>query len=256
MNRLARRFGLDKPESIIISVVRLVLIIALAYFLFIYAQNLIVKGAHAPSGQWAEAVLFTTIALSATWVFDLLEKKKNIRTPRAISFVSVLFIFGSLFMGGVVRFYDSIWWWDDMLHLLSGVIIGLIGLLLFSRLNARTSMDISPVFVGLFVVTFAVTVGVVWEIYEFTLDAMIASNSQRWVSVLSSPVIGRGYQGPGLRDTMSDLITDFLGALIAGSYVVYLYSRNKKGVINIMGQTFGDKPDTIKSETVSKVREK
>ena len=256
MDRLTRRLGLDKPENIIISVIRLILFVALAKFLFTYVQNLVANGAHAPSSQWAEAVFFITVALLATWMFDLLEKKKNVKTPRILSLVSILFIFGSLFMGGVVRFYDTLWWWDDMLHLLSGIIIGLIGFLLFYHLNARSSADINPIFAGLFVVTFAVTAGVVWEIYEFTLDATIASNSQRWVSAPFSPVLGREYQGSGLRDTMSDLITDFLGALLAGGYVIYLHSRDKKGVVNIMGQTFGDKPDTIKSETVSKVREK
>jgi uncharacterized membrane protein YjdF len=61
----------------------------------------------------------------------------------------------------------------------------------------------APAFVCFFGVTFAVTLGVLWEIFEFTID--------RFWPALDMQSTGRGN---GVTDTMKDLIVDTLGAVV------------------------------------------
>ena len=53
---------------------------------------------------------------------------------------------------------------------------------------------------------FAISIGTVWEIFEFAMDEIFGMNMQK----------------SGLRDTMGDLIVNFAGALF-GSAIGYLY---------------------------------
>jgi uncharacterized membrane protein YjdF len=89
-------------------------------------------------------------------------------------------------------------------------------------------MDISPLLVALFSFTFAVTLGVIWEIMEFSCDALIGSTHQKWDLPDTEMIMGKPYQGSGLRDTMSDLIVDSIGAFITSLITYYLYKNQKK----------------------------
>ena len=81
-------------------------------------------------------------------------------------------------------------------------------------------MNLSPVFVAVFAFCFAVTLGVFWEIYEFTFDGILRLNMQKFMLENGTQLIGRA----ALLDTMKDLIVDCLGALIM-SFVGYLKER-------------------------------
>ena len=97
-----------------------------------------------------------------------------------------------------------------MLHAFSGTILGFIGFSLIYFLNREEEIDIvlSPIFVALFAFNFAVSIGVIWEIFEFTMDSLFALNMQK----------------TGLIDTMWDLIADCIGSGIA-SYYGYMYLK-------------------------------
>lgn len=153
-------------------------------------------------------------------------------------FVLGLFVLAAVLLGEFLNMYNSVWWWDDMLHGLSGTILGFIGLLAIYFFNSRYNMAISPLLVAVFVFCFAITVGVLWEIYEFLIDMWFQASMQRWNSPPNSIIIGQSYQGIGLRDTMSDLMIACVGALIATgfSYVAYKYEKN--AVLGIMRRTF------------------
>ncbi len=243
MKQLVKYLKSIKPDKYTTYAIRFFLIVALVYFLIGYISDSLAHGFGWPSGGDAEIWFVTLLTLGLTFTFDFLESRQNVRIPHIISSTSVVFIFCGLFLGEVADFYTAFWWWDDMLHILSGVILGLVGFLLIYFLNSRFSMNLSPVFVGLFALTFAVFLGVVWEIFEFVADALRGSNMQRWTAPDDVVLIGRDYQGLGLRDTMSDLIVDLFGGLLAGAYAFYLYSQEKRRALGIMRRTFGRNKD-------------
>lgn len=156
----------------------------------------------------------------------------------ALTFIVALFVLAALYLGEWLNAYDNLWWWDDMLHGLSGVILGFIGLLAIYFFNARRSMVLRPIFVAVFVFCFAMTIGVLWEIFEFAMDFFFKTTMQQWDMSSQAIVMGRDYQSMGLRDTMSDLILATIGSLIAAtiSYVIYKYQRPT--ILIAMRQTF------------------
>lgn len=150
----------------------------------------------------------------------------------------VLFMASALVLGEMLKMYDVVWWWDDMLHGVSGVIFGLIGLVAIYFFNARYSMAISPLFVAVFVFCFAVTMGVLWEIYEFIVDVTFKTTMQQWNMPPWATVMGRDYQGMGLRDTMSDLILASVGSLCIAVFSYFAYGYEKPTVLSVMRRTF------------------
>jgi hypothetical protein len=69
-------------------------------------------------------------------------------------------------------FYYHFWWWDLVLHTASGFLLGIIGFVALFVLNQtdRLPKGMTPAFICFFGVTFAVTLGVAWEIFEFAVD--------------------------------------------------------------------------------------
>lgn len=166
-------------------------------------------------------------------------KRSIIRNFRYILLLScALFVLAALVLGEWLKMYDAVWWWDDMLHGLSGVILGLIGLLGIYFFNARYSMAIGPVLVAVFVFCFAVAVGVLWEIYEFVIDVLFGTAMQQWNMPPNAIVMGREFQGMGLRDTMSDLIVASLGGAVTAVFAYFAYKNRRVTVLSIMRQTF------------------
>lgn len=156
--------------------------------------------------------------------------------PNIVFGALLLLVIGSVVVGGWLGAYEKFWWWDDMLHTASGVIIGLIGFLMVYLLNRHYQMTMSPKLVAVFAFTFAVTIGVAWEIVEFTIDATFGTHMQRW-GMPSEILIGRAYQGSGLRDTMSDLIVSTIGAFVASTFGYFTYKRDKPAVLRSMRRT-------------------
>lgn len=152
--------------------------------------------------------------------------------------IVLVFIAAAVLLGEMLNVYDKFWWWDDMLHGSSGLIFGMIGLFIMFAVNKRTDMRINAFFVALFVACFAMAMGVLWEIYEFSLDVIFKTTMQQWNMGSSAIVIGKDYQSMGLRDTMSDLITATIGALIASGISFYAFSRKRHTVRHVMRRAF------------------
>lgn len=124
--------------------------------------------------------------------------------PLEIQLFAVLFIFATLYLGEVLNFYQRLWWWDLALHAASGVLLGLLGFVTVYLLNETRQVDLAlaPSFVALFAFFFAVGIGAIWEIFEFTMDSLVGTNMQK-------PMWG---DSSGMTDTMWDLIVDTMGA--------------------------------------------
>ncbi len=188
----------------------------------------------------------------------------NVVLPNVLESIILLFIFAAEILGEIGSFYTHISWWDTMLHTINGFLMAAIGFALIDILNnsPKFHISLSPIFVAFFAFTFSMTVGVVWEFFEFAMDALTSTDMQKdslvpaFSSVLINPsglndpirlsgihetvvrytqngvpveyVIEGGYLDIGIVDTMKDMIVNCIGAIVF-SVIGYLYiiGRNK-----------------------------
>jgi uncharacterized membrane protein YjdF len=187
-----------------------------------------------------ESALFGLITLVLSFGSEVIERRQKIDIPDILEIVIVVFIYAGIFLSVQFNLYYTVFWWDDLLHILSGVIIGFIGFIVVYKINHKYSMDISPLLIALFSFTFAVTLGVMWEIIEFSSDALFGSAHQKWDMPETEIMMGRVVQGSGLRDTMSDLIVDSAGALITSVITYFMYKYRKKETLEDMSRILKD----------------
>jgi len=174
------------------------------------------------NGLWINAFL-VAIIIGITLSPAMLGRHFDVTVPAEFQLLAVLFMFASLFLGEIRRYYDRIWWWDIALHASSGLLLGLFGFLLIYVLNQnrRIELHLRPVFMALFAFLFAVTVGTLWEIFEFSMDHFVGTNMQK--SMLGDD--------SGLTDTMWDLIVDALGALLISVFGWWYMKRGERSFI-------------------------
>ncbi len=166
--------------------------------------------------QWL--TLATTLAIIAlTFAPVVLGRRFNVYIPPEFECMATVFVFASLFLGEVRGYYTRIWWWDIALHTASGFLLGIVGFLLVYVLNEKKdiAVHLTPGFVALFSFMFAVSIGALWEIFEFSMDRIAGLNMQK-------PMFG---DPSGLTDTMWDLIVDSVGALVI-AVLGFGYLRN------------------------------
>jgi len=147
-----------------------------------------------------QAGLEVLIILLVTMSPVLLGKRFDVKIPPEIETLAVVFVYMALFLGEVRGYYLRFWWWDIVLHIGSGFLLGILGFLLVYVLNEKKDiqLDLHPKFIALFAFMFAMGIGALWEIFEFGMDQIFGMNMQK----------------SGLIDTMWDLIVDGIGALI------------------------------------------
>lgn len=153
------------------------------------------------------------LGIAAMFLPSFLAKKLQIRIPSNFYMVFVVFLYCAIFLGEVGNFFYRIPFWDLILHCFSGVMLGSFGFLVVSILNRdeHVNMKLTPAFVAVFAFCFAVTLGVLWELYEYFFDGLLGLNMQKFRLEDGTILIGRD----ALRDTMEDFIVDCLGALAA-----------------------------------------
>jgi hypothetical protein len=144
----------------------------------------------------------------------LLDRFAKVRFNYLIIISYFAFLFGSQFLGSMRGFYNRISWWDMLLHCISGILIASISLDLLERLtDKKTRQGMKPWFMFIYVLSFAVFVGVVWEIYEFSIDQWFGTRMQ-----LNN------------FDTMTDLIADSAGGVIVAIIAVLFQVKIRKGL--------------------------
>jgi len=164
-------------------------------------------------GQWFNAFL-AFLAIGLSYLPALIERNYKIGLPIEFEFMLALFLFLGLYLGSIEGYFVYFWWWDVLLHGISGVILGLVGFILayILRTEHRFGRELRPGFVALFSFVFAVTLGTLWEILEFIIDQFH----------LNDVLMQRDNF-----DTMKDLIDDSLGALIV-AFSGYFYVKKVK----------------------------
>ncbi len=171
-------------------------------------------------------LLQCAVGVLAMGLPTLLRKKWGLRIPSRMMILYVIFLYASIYLGEVRNFYYRIPHWDNILHGFSGLMLGALAFSVIHLLNDsdRIPLTLSPAFVALFTFCFAVTVGVVWEMYEFAADGLLGTNMQKF-----GPWDGAAFEGrAALRDTMIDLIVDAAGGLLM-AVVGYVSLKFKKG---------------------------
>jgi hypothetical protein len=168
--------------------------------------------------RWLSAFLVTLII--ATLLSPVIFRKKmEMEIPAEFHIAAVVFIFASLYLGEIQDFYHRFWWWDIALHSSAGLLMGIVGFLLVYLLNESKRIDLhmTPFFISLFTFSFAVTIGTLWEIFEYTMDQLFSLNMQK-------PMMG---DPSGLTDTMWDMIVNAMGAFII-SFMGWWYLKRKR----------------------------
>src|SRR5699024_6986190 len=136
----------------------------------------------------------------------------------------------AIFLGEVQNFYYKIPFWDMIWHGFSAAMIGALGFIIVRYLNDSEKLDLvlSPFFVALFAFCFAMTLGTIWEIYEFTADALLGTNMQKFITAENEVLVGHA----AIVDTMKDLIVNTVGALLTTT--LGYFTMKKKDTVDFI----------------------
>ena len=194
--------------------------------------------------------------------------KLNIYLPSALEIVILLFIFAAEILGEIQSFYTIFSKWDTILHTINGFIMAAIGFALIDILNQspKIHFNMSPIFVAFVAFCFSMTIGVLWEFFEFGADYFFHTDMQKDFivnsisSVAINPsglnntikingitstvvngikdgvqgqyIIEGGYLDVGILDTMKDLLVNCIGALVFSVIgLFYIKNRGKGSLI-------------------------
>lgn len=189
---------------------------------------------------------------------SFLEEKMKIDLPPLFECMIYLFIYAAEILGEVNRYYTQIPGWDTMLHTINGFLCAAIGFSLVDILNRHSkNLNLSPFYLAVVGFCFSMTVGVLWEFFEYTMDSLFFLDMQKDFIVkkigtvtldpthTQTPVIidhikktviytasgktftvNGGYLDIGINDTMKDLLVNMVGALVF-SVFGYFYEKTK-----------------------------
>lgn len=168
------------------------------------------------------------IGIIALWLPSIMTKKFRLEIPNKIYYLYVIFLYAAIFLGEIQNFYYKFQYWDLILHTLSGTMIGFLGFSVIDILNTENeNVKLNAFFVAFFAFAFAMTLGGMWEIYEFVSDGILNTNMQKFALQSGIGLIGR----EAVVDTMEDLIVDAIGALVA-STIGYISLKYDKDYLN------------------------
>ena len=206
-----------------------------------------------------ENVFLCALTLVLLIMPSLVQITFKVELPTTLEIIILIFIFAAEILGEISEFYLVFPFWDSVLHTLNGFLAAAIGFSMVDLLNRseKIMFNLSPLFMAIVAFCFSMTIGVVWEFFEFMMDQVIGYDMQKDTiihtirSVTLDPA-GRnvpyvinnitetalngkelelgGYLDIGLIDTMQDLIVNFIGAFIF-SVIGFFYVKNRgKGV--------------------------
>lgn len=189
-----------------------------------------------------------------------IQQNFGIELPSTLEIIILLFIFAAEILGELECYFITYPYWDSMLHTTTGFLCAATGFALIDILNrnSRIKFQLSPIYVALAAFCFSMTVGVLWEFFEFGMDRLFHMDMQKdtviqsITSVMLDPthknipvtidgitsvtVNGQdlgfdGYLDIGLYDTMEDLFVNFIGALTFSIFGYFYIKRRGKGRI-------------------------
>lgn len=176
-------------------------------FLALLAATLIFNIIFQNGSKMFRIILTAAVILIMKLLFTITFLKKS----KASYIASLIFIFLAMYLGNVLDFYQIIRNYDKILHLLSGIIIGVIGLIIYAHFTKDYMKKLSSKFMMVFIIIFCIALAGCWEIWEFTGDRLFGFTSQN----------------DSLIDTMMDIICGTLGGIIS-LIPIYRFSKGKR----------------------------
>ena len=231
-----------------------------------------------------ENVFLCVLTLLLFMMPSFMKRKLDVELPNTLEIIILLFIYAAEILGEIGAYYVTFPYWDTVLHTLNGFLCAAIGFSLVDILNRSSSkrFNLSPLYMAIVAFCFSMTVGVIWEFFECTMDQLFFLDMQKdtVVGAIGSimldapggnhPVVIKditdvivvqadgtrtalglgGYLDIGLLDTMEDLFVNFIGALtfsIIGYFYVKSRGENKFAkrfipVVNQESKTEGEAP--------------
>ncbi len=200
-------------------------------------------------------------------------------------------IFSAEILGEIQSFYTIIPFWDTLLHTINGFMMAAIGFAMIDILNQSPNfhMNLSPIFVAFIAFCFSMTIGVIWEFFEYLMDQFFLTDMQKdWLmkdvsSVLLNPsglndpivirdvtktvitgtidgveqdwVINGAYLDVGIVDTMKDMIVNCVGAVVFSIFgFFYISNRGKGRVVSSFIPKLKTKEEIRETEEMLKAR--
>lgn len=202
-----------------------------------------------------ESVFFCALTLLLLYIPSWVQVKLRIELPPPLEITILCFIFAAEILGEVNAFYVVVPNWDTMLHTINGFLAAAVGFSMVMLLNddERLTFHLSPLFLALVAFCFSMTIGVLWEFFEFSMDYFLGTDMQkdtivhaihsvaldttRTNKVVTIPNIQEviingeplglgGYLDIGIIDTMKDLFVNFIGAVVF-SVTGFFYARSR-----------------------------
>ena len=207
-----------------------------------------------------ENVFLCVLTLILFMLPSTLERKLDLDLPNTLEIIILLFIYAAEILGEIGAYYVTFPYWDTVLHTLNGFLCAAIGFSLLDILNRHNDVrfHLSPLYLAIMSFCFSMTVGVIWEFFECTMDQLLFLDMQKDTvvsaigSIMLDPTGGNtpivlknitdvivvqtdgtqtalglgGYLDIGLLDTMEDLFVNFIGALTF-SIIGYFYVRSR-----------------------------
>jgi uncharacterized membrane protein YjdF len=165
----------------------------------------------------------------------ILKRVFKTEIPGSFEIIVLLFIYGVLFIGEVRGLFAEFFWWDIFLNGIAAVALGFIGLTVMYVMYRGNVIKAGPYVMAVFAFCFAVAIGALWELFEFSMDSVFGFNLQK----------------TGLGDTMKDMAVNAIGA---GLVSIFGYFRIKEGKLDFVSgaveKVIRKNPDFFKSEAV------
>lgn len=128
-----------------------------------------------------ENVFLCVLTLFLFAMPSLLERKLDIDLPNTLEIIILLFIYAAEILGEIGAYYVTFPYWDTVLHTMNGFLCAAIGFSLLDILNrtSRVRFHLSPLYLAIVAFCFSMTVGVVWEFFECTMDQLFFLDMQK-----------------------------------------------------------------------------
>lgn len=202
-----------------------------------------------------ENVFLCILTLILLIVPSFIQINLKIEIPTGLEISMLVFIFAAEILGEIQAYYIRFPFWDTVLHTINGFLMAAIGFALVDILNRseKITFRLSPVYLAIVAFCFSMTIGVIWEFFEFSMDMFFGLDMQKDTivhsihSVMLDPAGGNvptgidniqdvtvngeslglgGYLDIGLIDTMKDLLVNFVGAVVF-SVIGYFYVKHR-----------------------------
>jgi len=232
-----------------------------------------------------ENVFVCALTLVLFLVPAFFQKNFGIELPTTLEIIIMLFIFAAEILGEIGAYYVKVPLWDTMLHTTNGFLCAAVGFSLVDLLNRnnRFKFHLSPLYLSIVAFCFSMTIGVLWEMFEFGADMLFATDMQKdfvvtrissvsldetlsnkavivdnitEVFVNGEPLGLGGYLDIGIIDTMKDLIVNFVGAVVFSIIgFFYVKSRGKSRFAKRFIPTVSvSEPDVEQDDTDTKIQ--